>query len=60
MPGAAEDDALPDCSAPTAKTLSMRAVWVEPHCGHGTNWSCWLMLRTSRSNLLLQLLQVYS
>jgi hypothetical protein len=33
MPGAA-DDLLLLCSAPTAKTLSARAVCVEPHDGH--------------------------
>lgn len=46
-------------SAPTAKTLRARAVWVEPHWGHGT-FSASLMLRTSLSKLLRHFLQVYS
>jgi len=33
MPGAAAGALLAD-SAPTAKTLSARTVWVEPHLGH--------------------------
>ena len=39
MPGGAADadfDFPPDASAPTAKTLSVRAVFVDPHDGHST------------------------
>jgi len=48
MPGAADWLDLPADSAPTAKTLSARAVLVEPHSGHST--SCGLVIdRTSFS-----------
>jgi len=46
-------------SAPTANTLSERAVFVEPHSGHFAFGSP-LIVRTSCSNLLLHDSQVYS
>jgi hypothetical protein len=60
IPGVEVEEEALDCSAPTAKTLSVRTVRVDPHPGHGTFVSCWPMLRSSFSNLWLQLLQVYS
>jgi len=57
-PAAADDFARPP-SAPTANTLSERAVFVEPHSGHFAVGSP-LIVRTSCSNLLLHDWQVYS
>jgi hypothetical protein len=58
MPGELDSvDLLP--SAPTANTLSARAVLVEEHFGQGIG--AWLVIDfTSRSNLVLQDEQVYS
>jgi hypothetical protein len=57
VPGGADE---PFCgSAPTAKRLSARAVFVEPHWGHWIVFSL-LMERMSFSNFVSQLLQVYS
>jgi len=63
IPGAAEaapDDLAP--SAPTANTLKLRAVLTEPQSGHFTFSPsvALLIARTSFSNFLSQLLQVYS
>jgi len=69
MPGAAaaaDDDFAfaPAPSAPTAKTLSARAVFVEPHDGHFTFVSvasaALLIVRCNCSNFSLHALQVYS
>jgi hypothetical protein len=49
---------LPD-SELTAKTLSARAVWSEPHDGH-LNFASAFIERTSSSNLEAQDLQMYS
>ena len=46
-------------SAPTAKTLRLRAVCVEPHLGHFC-LSAPFILRTNWSNFIWQLWQVYS
>jgi hypothetical protein len=43
----------------TAKTLRLRAVFADPHCGHFT-FAPPLMLRTSCSNFPLHDWQVYS
>jgi hypothetical protein len=62
MPGADDDDddlPRPPVSAPTAKTLSARAVFGEPHDGHATLASL-LIVRCSCSNFALQDWQVYS
>ena len=58
--GAGLDDLAP--SAPTAKTLKLRAVFIEPHSGHFTRSASLAldMARTSFSNLLSHCLQVYS
>jgi hypothetical protein len=61
MPGAgdAPEDLAP--SAPTAKTLRLRPVRVEPHLGHaGLSPPALLMDRTSFSNLVSHCSQVYS
>ena len=67
MPGGASDDALafpPDASAPTAKTLSVRAVLLDPHAGHFTfaavASSALLIVRCNCSNVSWHALQVYS
>jgi hypothetical protein len=68
MPGGAADaDAFafpPDASAPTAKTLSVRAVLVDPHDGHFTfaavASSALLIVRCNCSKFSLHALQVYS
>jgi hypothetical protein len=68
MPGggaAADDDFdfAPAPSAPTAKTLSARAVRVEPHDGHFTfasSASALLIVRCNCSNFSLHALHVYS
>ena len=65
MPGAAEEADFgfaPAPSAPTAKTLSARAVFVEPHDGHFTfvSASALLIVRCNCSNCSLHALQVYS
>lgn len=52
------DDSLAD-SAPTAKTLSDRAVFVDPHLGHAIG-SVEFIDFTSFSNFLSQDLQAYS
>jgi hypothetical protein len=58
--GASElDEDLAD-SAPTAKTLSERAVCVEPHLGHFCLSAAPLIVRTNWSNFEWQLWQVYS
>ena len=54
-----EPDDILDPSAPTANTLSARAVLVEPHLGHFCG-SVLLIDRTSWSNRVWQLWQVYS
>ena len=61
MPPGADDAVLFAPSAPTAKTLNERAVFVEPHSGHFTR-SAELgdIARTSFSNRRSQLLHVYS
>ena len=61
MPGADDDadDLLDEASAPTAKTLSARAVWVEPHAGHLT-FASLFMVRSNCSNLASHDLQLYS
>lgn len=46
-------------SAPTAKTLSARAVWLDPHSGHLTFVSLFIE-RTSCSNFASHRLQAYS
>ena len=54
------DDADPlACSAPTAKTLGARSVFVDPHLGHSI-FCRPFMLRTSFSNFVSHFLQVYS
>jgi hypothetical protein len=63
--GAADDFDLPPApSAPTAKTLNARAVFVEPHDGHFTfvvvSASAALIVRCNCSNFPLHALQVYS
>jgi len=64
MPGgvAADLDGRP--LPPTAKTLSARAVFVEPHEGHFTlaavALSALLIVRCNCSNFSLHALQVYS
>jgi hypothetical protein len=67
MPGGAADDDLdlaPTPSAPTAKRLIARAVFVEPHDGHFTfaavASSAPLIVRCNCSNFSLHALQVYS
>ena len=68
MPGggaaAADFDFAPAPSAPTAKTLSARAVFVDPHDGHFTfdasTSSALLIVRCNWSNVALQALHVYS
>jgi hypothetical protein len=52
-------DALLCWAAPTAKVLSARAVLIDPHLGHRIACSV-LIERTSFSNFVSQLLQVYS
>lgn len=52
-------DAAPRDSAPTAKTLIVRAVLFEPHSGHSIR-SRELIERMSFSKRCLQLSQVYS
>jgi hypothetical protein len=49
-------------SAPTANTLKLRAVLIDPHSGHFTFWSsvALLIARTNFSNFFSQLLHVYS
>jgi len=47
-----------DCD-PTANTLSVRAVWFEPHLGQATG-AAEVIDFTSFSKLFLQDLQVYS
>jgi hypothetical protein len=65
MPGEEEDEAPDDLllllldSAPTAKTLSARAVFGEPHCGHLIFRSASLIARRC-SNFTSQDLQTYS
>jgi hypothetical protein len=58
MPGAAPGALLAD-SAPTAKTLSVRAVLADPHLGHLTFASSF-MVRCNCSKEWLQDLQAYS
>jgi len=58
MPGGELCDDLLD-SAPTAKTLKARAVFVDEHFGHSTASRLDIDL-TSRSNFVLQDAQVYS
>jgi hypothetical protein len=69
MPGGAADaDAFtfpPAASAPTAKTLSVRAVFVDPHDGHFTfaavaSSAALLIVRCICSKFPLHALQVYS
>jgi hypothetical protein len=67
MPGGAAEAGLafpPDASAPTAKTLNARAVFVDPHDGHLTFAtvvsSALLIVRCNCSNFPLHALQVYS
>jgi hypothetical protein len=67
MPGAAavaaDFDLAPAPSAPTAKTLNARAVFVEPHEGHFTFASlasALLIVRCNCSNCSLHALHVYS
>jgi hypothetical protein len=57
MPGSADWDLAG--SPPTAKTLSVRAVFPEPHSGHFTG-SLLDMDLIRRSNLALQDVQAYS
>jgi hypothetical protein len=60
MPGAADDAAVALApSAPTANTLSARAVLAEPHSGHLTLASDDIV-RSNCSNLASHDLQVYS
>ena len=58
MPGGDEDLFLDDSDA-TAKTLSSREVFVEPHLGQGC-FSSLFETATSFSNFVSQLLQMYS
>jgi hypothetical protein len=69
MPDGATDAAdlafPPAASAPTAKTLSVRAVFVDPHDGHFTfaavaSSAALLIVRCNCSNFPLHALQVYS
>jgi hypothetical protein len=66
MPGGAADACLdfapPAPSAPTANTLSARAVFVEPHEGHSTfaASSPLVIVRCNCSNFPLHAVQVYS
>jgi hypothetical protein len=61
MPGASPDDGFdrPEVEA-TAKTLIERAVFVEPHSGHGILSTRALSDLTSFSKRVLQAEQVYS
>jgi hypothetical protein len=60
MPGAGDDVDLDEApSAPTANTLSARAVLLDPHDGHFTFWAV-VIERTSCSKFLSHDLQVYS
>jgi hypothetical protein len=59
MPASADEVADLADSAPTAKTLKLRDVCVEPHSGH-LNLASPFMVRTSCSNFVSQDLQVYS
>jgi hypothetical protein len=60
IPGALDDAALfPPPSAPTAKTLSARAVFVDPHDGHFA-FTSFVIDRCNCSNFASQLLHVYS
>jgi hypothetical protein len=61
MPGALDGCDLPAPSAPTANTLRLRPVLVDPHFGHaGLSLSALLMARTSFSNFVSHFSQVYS
>jgi len=57
MPGSDEEDDF--VSDATAKTLRLRAISPEPHCGHLTP-TVELIVLTSFSKRFLQDLQVYS
>jgi hypothetical protein len=60
IPGGVEGDGFALApSAPTAKTLSVRAVFLDPHLGQGI-FSSLFMLRTSFSKFSLQSWQAYS